>query len=605
MIRALLISLVAIFLVLLIQFRTLSDPLIVMASIPLTLFGAVLGLVLTHYPFGFTAFTGLIALCGIVVRNSIILVDYIREKMREGRSLEQAATEAGERRLRPIFLTTMAAAVGVTPMILSGSSLWGPLASVIAVGLVSSMFFTLIVVPVIYVLVKSRTAPLSRAAPVVAMVVLALAASPARAAARQITLPEAVDLAVKQNTALQIARARVRERQARITTARSNYYPQVSNETLSGVLSDRQLVTIPAGSLGVVPGLGPFPTSTMGIDQGSSFLVLGSTTAGQPLTQLLKIRQGVQVARADERISEAELKKAEDDVILGVHQLYYGLLAARTQTAALEAQVTAGGETLREAGDAVRTGNLLEVAVLGARASLLKTRQSLLAAQNQVADLNSEMDNLLGLPLDTELQLAPLPDVPSAPLTRDDYLHSALEGNPELRAAREAESKAESGLRAARYEYIPNVGAYARHTYQSGMPFLAHSFGTFGLQLTWDIFDWGKRKGVVNEREAQLDQAHENIRRITDRVTVDIDKAWRKLERTRMMVDVAQEALALRREAERICGNQLRAGVVSSAKNADAMAATRNAEADELQARLAYDLVLAEIANLAGTPLRE
>ncbi len=109
---ALAISLVAIFLVLLVQFRTLSDPLVVMSSIPLTLFGAMLGLVLTHYPFGFTAFMGLISLSGIVVRNAIILVDYIKEKQRDGRSLEQAATEAGERRLRPIFLTTMAAARG-------------------------------------------------------------------------------------------------------------------------------------------------------------------------------------------------------------------------------------------------------------------------------------------------------------------------------------------------------------------------------------------------------------------------------------------------------------------------------------------------------------
>ncbi len=88
------ISLLAIFLVLLIQFRTLSDPLIVMSSIPLTLFGAALGLVLMRYPFGFTAFTGLISLCGIVVRNSIILVDYIKERLQEGHSLEDAATEA-------------------------------------------------------------------------------------------------------------------------------------------------------------------------------------------------------------------------------------------------------------------------------------------------------------------------------------------------------------------------------------------------------------------------------------------------------------------------------------------------------------------------------
>ncbi len=86
--------------------------LVVMSAIPLSLFGAVMGLVLTGNPFGFTSFMGCIALSGIVVRNSIILIDYINEKRRAGSTLEEAALEAGERRLRPIFLTTMAAAVG-------------------------------------------------------------------------------------------------------------------------------------------------------------------------------------------------------------------------------------------------------------------------------------------------------------------------------------------------------------------------------------------------------------------------------------------------------------------------------------------------------------
>ena len=157
MIGALGISLVAIFLVLLVQFRTISEPLVVMASIPLTLFGAVLGLVITRNPFGFTSFMGLISLCGIVVRNGIILVDYCNERIAGGASLEQAAQEAGARRLRPIFLTSMAAAVGMVPMILSGSSLWSPLASVMAFGLVFSMCFTLLVIPVLIVVVKSRS----------------------------------------------------------------------------------------------------------------------------------------------------------------------------------------------------------------------------------------------------------------------------------------------------------------------------------------------------------------------------------------------------------------------------------------------------------------
>ena len=151
MIMALGISMVLIFLILLFQFRNLKETLLVMASIPLSLFGAILGLVVTHNPFGFTAFLGLISLSGIVVRNAIILVDFANELiLKQGMDIQTAAAEAGKRRLRPIFLTTMAAAIGVLPMILSGSPMWSPLASVIAVGLIFSMFMSLLVIPVLF-----------------------------------------------------------------------------------------------------------------------------------------------------------------------------------------------------------------------------------------------------------------------------------------------------------------------------------------------------------------------------------------------------------------------------------------------------------------------
>ncbi|MCE1189662.1 MAG: efflux RND transporter permease subunit [Ignavibacteria bacterium] len=151
MIVALGISIILIYLILLFQFRTVKLALLVMTSIPLSVFGAFLGLTITHNPFGFTAFMGLISLSGIVVRNSIILVDYANELVSKGTSIPVAALEAGKRRLRPIFLTAMAAAIGVVPMILSGSQLWSPLASVLAVGVVFSMVMTLVVVPVLYV----------------------------------------------------------------------------------------------------------------------------------------------------------------------------------------------------------------------------------------------------------------------------------------------------------------------------------------------------------------------------------------------------------------------------------------------------------------------
>jgi multidrug efflux pump subunit AcrB len=155
------ISLVSIFLILLFQFRRISDVLITMSSIPLTVFGAILGLMITGNPFGFTAFLGLISLSGVVVRNAIILIEYIHGRLAEGIPIEAAALEAGQRRLRPIFLTSAAAAAGVLPMIVGGSSMWAPVGSVIAMGLLCSMVFTLIIVPVLYVLVHGRDKPVA------------------------------------------------------------------------------------------------------------------------------------------------------------------------------------------------------------------------------------------------------------------------------------------------------------------------------------------------------------------------------------------------------------------------------------------------------------
>ena len=151
MATSLAVSIVLIFLLLLFQFKNFTKVLIVLATFPLSLLGAFLGLKLTGNPFGFTAFMGVISLIGIVVRNGIILVDYADElAIKHNYSIKGAAKAAGKRRMRPIFLTSSAAAVGVIPMIVGKSPLWAPLGSVLAVGLLVSMVMTLFVVPVLY-----------------------------------------------------------------------------------------------------------------------------------------------------------------------------------------------------------------------------------------------------------------------------------------------------------------------------------------------------------------------------------------------------------------------------------------------------------------------
>ncbi len=150
---AMAVTVAIIFIVLLFQFRNVKTVILIMMTMPLSIFGAALGVKITGYAFGVTALMGIISLMGIVVRNGIIYISYAEELRHEhGHSLEEAAISAAKRRMRPIFLTSAAAAVGVIPMILSRSPLWGPLGAVICFGLIFAMVLSLLVIPVLYYL---------------------------------------------------------------------------------------------------------------------------------------------------------------------------------------------------------------------------------------------------------------------------------------------------------------------------------------------------------------------------------------------------------------------------------------------------------------------
>jgi multidrug efflux pump subunit AcrB len=148
--RALIIALVAIFAVLVLQFRSYSQPLIVFAAIPMAIVGSIIALLITGNSFSFTAFVGVSSLVGIVINNSIILVDYTNQLRRDGKGIIEALEESGQTRFVPIILTTMTTVGGLLPLTLIGGTMWAPMGWSIIGGLIASTFLTLLVVPVLY-----------------------------------------------------------------------------------------------------------------------------------------------------------------------------------------------------------------------------------------------------------------------------------------------------------------------------------------------------------------------------------------------------------------------------------------------------------------------
>jgi multidrug efflux pump subunit AcrB len=142
--------------VLILEFRTFKSTLIVLSVIPLGVVGAAVGLWLTGNSLSFVAIIGMIALAGIEVKNTILLVDFTNQLRAQGKSLEEAIREAGEVRFLPIVLTSLTAIGGLIPIAISSNPLIAPLAIVLIGGLISSTLLSRVVTPVVYKLIPPK-----------------------------------------------------------------------------------------------------------------------------------------------------------------------------------------------------------------------------------------------------------------------------------------------------------------------------------------------------------------------------------------------------------------------------------------------------------------
>ncbi|WP_430790284.1 efflux RND transporter permease subunit [Virgibacillus flavescens] len=162
---ALIFSIFLVYAVMAVQFENFLFPLIIMFSMPATVVGVMVGLFVTGLPLSIPAFIGVIMLAGIVVNNSIVLVDYINILRRKGVDRYEAILEAGPSRLRPILMTTLTTILAMIPLAMAlgeGAETQQPLAVTIIFGLGISSIFTLLLIPVVYTMLDDLTAKITR-----------------------------------------------------------------------------------------------------------------------------------------------------------------------------------------------------------------------------------------------------------------------------------------------------------------------------------------------------------------------------------------------------------------------------------------------------------
>jgi outer membrane protein TolC len=416
-----------------------------------------------------------------------------------------------------------------------------------------------------------------------------------------LTLDQAIDLALKQNRDLRLAHLAVTDSQHKKEIARSAYFPTITND--AKVLHITQLagVEIPAGAFGNHPDTGLIPATNLFLDQGATTSYTSGTGLVQPFTQMFKIRESNRAATADLNTAKVQVSQTEDDVALKVRQLYYGIQIAQLRQQAAEEEVSARQVKVDESISDVQKGNALDVTVLQSRASALDAKQDDLVQKLQIHDLTISLNDLLGLPLNTALVLdsnmaAPPVSVPS----REECIRIAQEHSPQIQTAKLSVEKAKAGLAAAKDAYIPDITGLAKYSYQSGIPFLVHNFGTFGFSFTYDLFDGGKRVEEIRDARTQLSEAELNLEKIQEEVSVQVETAYDKVEQLRDLTGVAQAALEARVEASRVTDRQFEQTEALSSARAEAHAQAISAKASVLQANLGLYLAQADLKRTIG-----
>jgi outer membrane protein TolC len=417
----------------------------------------------------------------------------------------------------------------------------------------------------------------------------------------QLTLEQAINLALKQNHSIHLRSLSVEQMQSRKDEARSNYLPQI--KASGGVLHVTELegVAIPAGAFGSYSSTGPVPSKPLVIDQGSATWYTGGVGLEQPLTQLFRIHQANVAAKEDVLVAKTQLDQTQDVIALQVRQLYYNILINQQKLKASQDQLTAALIKDEESQSDVARGNALEILALQSKATILQTQQDSLTLRLQGKDLQRQLADVLGLPVETPLDLDPgaaavALDVP----TRADAIRIALEQNQDLRAARQTLVKAQAGLAAAKDAYIPDVTALSRYSYQSGVPFLVHNFGTFGFALTYDLFDGGRREAKIREARSELHSAEVAVDKLQSEIEVQVQGIYDRVDELRQMVDVAGQVVKVRTEAARLADRQFEQTAALGSARSQSHADMASATASLLEADCGLSLAEADLKRAIG-----
>ena len=412
-----------------------------------------------------------------------------------------------------------------------------------------------------------------------------------------LTLDEAIALALRNNHAIKIAELGVINADEDISVAKTSRFPSLHFHTLfSGNLAKND-IKIPNPAANQFPGLGPFFLLTQERKPSAVF----AATALEPLTQQYRIGLHLKLEHVSREMAQAKLRQQQNDTINQVKKTYYAILQTKSALSSVEQAVKSYQELDKVTGDYVVQQVALKADYLVVQTRLARAQYDELELSSKLATQKEQLNSLLGREVGYEFEVT---DAPASISINTDLIAArkiALEHRPELQQARLTVEQARLARRIKKSEYIPDVSAgFAYLTPRNYPSVVPREFANVGIIVSWEFFDWGRKKHELAELDNTIEQAKNGLKETEDQLLVDVGDKLRKLQLTGQALRVAKLGEDAAKENLRVSTGQYKFQAVMLSDVLKSQASLAEATNDYQKALLMFWTAKAEFERALG-----
>lgn len=605
------VSIILIFFILLFQFQRTDIASLIMLTMLLGFPGAAIGLWVMGYPFGVTAFMGIISLCGIVVRNGIILIDYVRELNEKGMTVREAALAAGKRRMRPIFLTSAAAAVGVIPMIISRSPLWGPLGTIIAFGLLISMVLTLFILPVLYTIAfrkKDKTQLKGRSLIVTASIIgILMFGFSNNSQAQTLSLDSCKQLALQNNREIKATKYEIEAAQQEKKNAFTNYFPKVSADVFAMRSSDYLVKgSTPKMDLPVYDGnpanlatatqFAYVPAMSIGV---LDYLNMVSVMATQPIYAGGQIMNGNKMASVAITLREQQKSMTETDVLIRTEELYWNTVALYEKLKTINDYQLMLDSLARDVKVSCDAGLVHRSDLLKVQLKQTDLRNNRLKLKNGIVLSKLALCQLVGISsIDADSLKLDL-TMPTKSISLADLQIGSVEDRSEYKMLDNLVTIKKLDKKMSIGANMPQLAVGVNAFSQDAMN-VKYSCGLVFVTLSIPISDWWGGYHKIKQKQININLAQNKLAETTDLLNLQMQQTKQQAEESFFEIEYAKEGVVESTEHLKVITDNYQSGVSSTSDLLEAKAMHQQALDNLTDSRCRQQIAIAKFLQAVG-----